>query len=108
MCPQKTRAALRRIVAAHAFIQMQRNRRGFRCVTTKGNNNGGMSIGLSREVATPYRREMIMRARRLEQTALTSFLFAACVMLILAAFAAQARDTVPPPQAPATAMHQGD
>ena len=34
-----------------------------------------------------------MRARHLEQTALTSFLFAACVMLILAAFAAQARDT---------------
>jgi hypothetical protein len=51
---------------------------------------------------------MIMRARHLEQTALTSFLFAACVMLILAAFAAQARDTVTPPQAPAAAGHHDD
>src|ERR1700722_16519174 len=74
---KKTRAALRRIVAAHAFVQMQWNRHGFRCVTAIGNNDAGMSIGLSREVATPYRREMIMRARHLEQTALTSFLFAA-------------------------------
>ncbi len=33
-----------------------------------------------------------MRARRIEQTALTAFLIASCVTLLLAAFAAQAHN----------------
>jgi len=40
-----------------------------------------------------FQREIAMRTRRLEQTALTTFLIASCVTLLFAAFAAQAHNT---------------
>jgi hypothetical protein len=48
----------------------------------------------------------VMRARRIEQTALTTFLIASCVTLLLAVFAAQAHNKVAAPlQSPAAAAH---
>jgi len=50
--------------------------------------------------------EIAMRTRRLEQTALTTFLIASCVMFLFAAFAAQAHNTpAAPPELPAVSVH---
>jgi hypothetical protein len=47
-----------------------------------------------------------MRARRIEQTALTTFLIASCVTLLLALFAAQAHNSpATPPELAATPPH---
>ncbi len=47
-----------------------------------------------------------MRARRIEQTALTTFLIASCVTLLIAAFAAQAHTRpAAPPDPSAAAVH---
>jgi hypothetical protein len=52
-----------------------------------------------------FQREIAMRIRRLEQTALTTFLIASCVTLLVAAFAAQAHDTpAAPPELPAPSV----
>jgi hypothetical protein len=53
-----------------------------------------------------FQREIAMRTRRLEQTALTTFLIASCVMFLFAAFAAQAHNTpAAPPELPAVSVH---
>jgi hypothetical protein len=51
--------------------------------------------------------EIVMRTRRIEQTALTTFLIASCVTLLLAAFAAQAHNkpAEPPQPSAAAARH---
>jgi hypothetical protein len=50
-------------------------------------------------------REIAMRIRGLEQTALTTFLMASCVTLPFAAFAAQAHNTpAAPPELPAPSV----
>jgi hypothetical protein len=53
-----------------------------------------------------FQREIAMRTRRLEQTALTTFLIASCVTLLFAAFAAQAHHTpAAPPELPVVSAH---
>lgn len=43
---------------------------------------------------------VVMRTKRIEQTALTTFLIASCVTLLLAAFAAQAHNRLVLPAEP--------
>ncbi len=51
--------------------------------------------------------EIAMRAKRIEQTALTTFLIASCVTLLLAAFAAQAHNRpAAAPKSPAAPAHR--
>jgi hypothetical protein len=105
---KKTRAALRRIVAAHALIQIamepprlslrHRVREWQRRYVDRTIARGGNTLPAGDDHA----------GKAFGADGANEFLFAACVMLILAAFAAQARDTVTPPQAPAAAMERGD
>jgi hypothetical protein len=89
----KFRIALRRI-APHCTRFFSRI--GRTSARLAASQDGGMPVGLPAHDAPPLETEIAMRARRVEQTALTAFLVAACVTFGFAVFAAQARNTLPP------------